>query len=137
MKFLQWSKDGGPESNVEGFFIIEIKWLFSIAILRFNEGMREDFHSHDFNAVTLPISGDMEEQSLGEHSTWRTETEVKPYVNWKWKLTRKTKIHRVKVNKTGYCLTLRGKWGKTWWEYNRKTHELKLLGHGRKILRLI
>lgn len=137
MKFLQWSKDGGPESNVEGFFIIEIKGLFSIAILRFNEGMRETFHSHAFDAVTLPVSGDMEEQSLVGDILRPPEVSVKRYINWKWKLTPKSKVHRVKVNKTGYCLTLRGKWGKTWWEYNRKTQEFKLLGHGRKILKTI
>ena len=49
--------DGGKDSGVTGYFLIEWKWLFSIAILKFEEGSREAYHSHAFNAYTWWISG--------------------------------------------------------------------------------
>jgi hypothetical protein len=41
MKFFCWSKDGGPDSPVEAFFLFEIKSLCSIALLKFNCDIRE------------------------------------------------------------------------------------------------
>jgi 8-oxo-dGTP diphosphatase len=61
MRFLEKTKDGGPESPVIGYFLIEIKSLFSIVLLHFG-GTREAFHSHAFNAVTLWLKGRVLEQ---------------------------------------------------------------------------
>jgi len=46
MRLFQKAKDGGPESPVDGYFLIEIKSLFSIALLKFNNGGRENYHTH-------------------------------------------------------------------------------------------
>ena len=57
MKILSKGHDGGPNSGVTGFWIIELKWLFSIVILRFNRGTREAYHTHAFNAWTWWLKG--------------------------------------------------------------------------------
>lgn len=57
--FLVKKKDGGPESPVDAYFLVELKGLFSIALLKFNKGCREAFHSHAFDAWTWFLSGDL------------------------------------------------------------------------------
>lgn len=61
MKFLFKSKDGGPDSNVVGYWLVESKKLFSIVLLCFNKGSREAFHNHAFNAISWVISGRLDE----------------------------------------------------------------------------
>lgn len=125
MKILKWSKDGGPESPVDAFFIVEIKSLFSVALLRFNKGGREAFHTHAFNAWTWFISGDLVEEDInGEFHIY--ERNILP------KITRRTKNHRVIADRTSWCITVRGTWAKTWTE-DTETHHT-VLTHGRRIL---
>ena len=59
MKFLFKAKDGGPESKVTGYWLIESKRWFSIALLRFDEGSREAFHTHAFNAISWVLWGEL------------------------------------------------------------------------------
>lgn len=123
MKFFSRSKDGGPESPVDAFFLFEIKSLCSIAILRFNEGGREAFHTHAFNALTWFISGDMVEQDVnGEFYCY--ERSIVP------KITRRSKNHRVRAFKTSWAFTIRGPWKDTWTETIDGEHIV--LTHGRK-----
>ena len=123
MKFFSRSKDGGPESPVDAFFLFEIKSLCSIAILRFNEGGREAFHTHAFNALTWFISGDMVEQDVnGEFYCY--ERSIVP------KITRRSKNHRVRAFKTSWAFTIRGPWSNTWTETIDGEHIV--LTHGRK-----
>ena len=49
MKLFKYMKDGGPESTVWGYFLIEIKSLFTIVLLHFKNGSREAYHNHAFN----------------------------------------------------------------------------------------
>ena len=96
MKILKWAKDGGPESPVDAFFIVEIKSLFSIAVLRFNYGSREAFHTHAFNAFTWFIRGDLVEQDVnGEYYVYKRS--ILP------KITRRSKNHRVIADKNSWC----------------------------------
>ena len=125
MKILKWSKDGGPESPVDAFFIVEIKSLFSVALLRFNKGGREAYHTHAFNAWTWFISGDLVEQDInGEFHIY--ERSIVP------KITRRTKNHRVVANEPSWCFTIRGPWSDTWTE-DTETHHT-VLTHGRRIV---
>jgi len=125
MKILSLAKDGGPNSPVDAFFIFEIKALCSVAILRFNEGSRETFHSHAFNALTWFICGSLQEQDIdGTIYTYRR--------SWFPKLTRRTKNHRVIALKNSICITLRGPWTKTWTEDDDTYHTV--LTHHRKIV---
>ena len=57
IKLFKKSHDGGPNSGVTGYWLIEWKLGFSIVILRFSKGSREAFHSHAFNAWTWWIKG--------------------------------------------------------------------------------
>ena len=62
MKLFFKSKDGGQESNVTGYWLIESKRFFSIVVLRFDKGSREAFHNHAFNAVSWVLKGHLMER---------------------------------------------------------------------------
>lgn len=125
MKFLRWGRDGGPKSPVWGFWFIEIKWLFSIVLLRFEGTSREAFHSHAFNALTWWLTGEVEEQFRdGTARRWRPSF-------WP-KLTRRSCFHKVEPLRRTWALSIRGPWSKTWLE--DRGGEIVVLGHGRKIV---
>lgn len=124
-KFLQLTKDGGPESPVEGFYIVEIKKLFSIVLLHFRPGVREAYHTHAFNALSWVLKGRFEEQML--NGTVRVFTpSLKP------KKTRRPTFHRVFSAGHTWVLTLRGPWARTWLEYEHG--QFTTLTNGRKVL---
>lgn len=125
MKFLTISKDGGKKSHVTGLFIIEIKSLFSIVILRFAKGTREAFHTHAFNALTWFLWG-----NVVEHHKVGTSMEWGP--SFLPKYTSRTCFHKVYANKNTYALSVRGPWKDTWKEWLPKTNEIITLTHGRK-----
>jgi hypothetical protein len=127
MKVLHFGKDGGPESNVSGFWLVEIKRWFSIALLRFDHGSREAFHSHAFNSVSWLIKGCLVEQHLNDN--------INDYHPSFWPiLTRRFTFHRVFSFNTSWVLTFRGPWAKNWQEFNPKTQELSILTNGRVIV---
>jgi hypothetical protein len=129
MKFFRRSKDGGPESPVDAFFLVEIKSLFSVALLRFNPGCREAYHTHAFNAWTWFISGELLEEHLDEDG-WVNYSFYKRSL--RPKVTLRSRNHRVIADKTSWCLTVRGPWAKTWTE-DTDTHHT-VLTHGRRIV---
>lgn len=57
MRVLSYRKDGGPLSKSWGLFIIEIKSAFSVVLLRFENGTREAYHTHAFNATSWVLRG--------------------------------------------------------------------------------
>lgn len=120
-------KDGGPDSPVDAYFLIEVKGLFSLAILKFREGRRESFHSHAFNALTWFIAGDLEEETLDGIKT-KYKRSLLP------KVTKKQNMHRVKAFRDSWCITLRGPWGECWSEYNEDTNEVTILTNSRKVV---
>lgn len=80
MKLFFKSKDGGPKSNVTGYWLIECKTLFSIVLLRFSEGTRESYHNHAFNAVSWVLSGALYEKEInteGKLGKWYLRS-IKP-----------------------------------------------------------
>lgn len=125
MKFFKKVKDGGPESPVDAYFLFEIKSLMSVAILKFNKGSREAFHTHAFHALTWFIKGDLVEEDInGEFHIY--ERGILP------KVTRRSKNHRVIALADSWCFTIRGPWSKTWTEdTDEKT---TVLTHGRKVV---
>lgn len=56
MKILFKGKDGGPESNVTGYWLFESKRFGSIVLLRFDKGSREAYHNHAFNALSWVLN---------------------------------------------------------------------------------
>ena len=127
MRFMEKSKDGGPESPVDGYFVIEIKSLFSIAVLKFNKGCREAFHNHAFDALTWFLSGDMVEEDVnGDLLPYRKS--LLP------KVTKREKMHRVIANQDSWAVTVRGPWSNYWKEYDKKEDKETTLTHGRRVV---
>lgn len=127
MKLFSWGTDGGKDSGVTGFWFFEFKWLFSIALLHFSKGTRENYHSHAFNAYSWFLSGKVEEQHLGKSSMIWTPSFFPKY-------TPRSTFHRVNALEDTYVLTFRGPWSTTWYEYDPPKEEYIELTHGRKVL---
>jgi hypothetical protein len=122
-RLLFIAPDGGKDSGVQAFFIIEWKAVFSIAILRFNKGSREAYHNHAFHALTWWLKGKVTEQKI--------TGELKEYTpSFIPKFTSRSNFHKVNAHKTTYALTIRGPWKDTWEEYRKGM--LITLTHGRK-----
>jgi hypothetical protein len=127
MKFFKKMRDGGPESPVIGYFLVEIKSLFSIVLLHFG-GTREAFHSHAFNAVTLWLRGAVVEHVAG--SIWCER--CKRWSAGQVKYTPRNLMHRILPVTDAWAISFRGPWAKTWQEY--RAGEYVTLTHGRKIV---
>lgn len=136
MKLLHVGKDGGPESNVTGYWLIEWKRLFSIALLRFSNGTRDSFHSHAFNSVSWLLSGELEEQTLREDDAPHYDVQfhnpsLLPII------TRRSHFHRVKSWGTSWVLTFRGPWAKEWKEFDPGASVESVLANGRRVVKKI
>lgn len=127
MKFLSVSKDGGPESHVTAYWLVEIKGLFSIALLKFEPGSRNEFHSHAFNSVSWLLKG-----CLGETMRERPLSCFYFYPSFLPIVTLRSTFHKVTSIGRSWVLTFRGPWSKTWKEYLPETDEDITLTHGRK-----
>lgn len=127
MKFFHYGKDGGPESTVHGFWFVEIKSLFSVALLRFSNGSREAYHSHAFNSKSWVLTGSLREEMLaGEHKTYKPS--LRPVSTF-----RET-CHRVISEGVSWVFTVRGPWSKTWYEIDPSKNTFTNLTHGRKVV---
>jgi hypothetical protein len=118
--------DGGKESGVTGYFLIEWKPVFSVGILHFSEGSREAYHNHAFNALTFWLSGHVLEKKItGEETNYKGFSFFPKY-------TKRTNCHKVIGIKPSLALTVRGNWTKTWYEIR---DDIKLtLKHSRIIV---
>jgi hypothetical protein len=138
MKFLETTKDGGAESTVWAHWLVEIKSLFSVALLRFEDGTRDAFHSHAFDCVSWVLRGELQEEVIREGH------EVLPYPAVVHRpallpiITRRSTYHRVRSVGRTWVLTFRGPWSKTWREAVPDGHggyAERTLTHGRKEVR--
>ncbi len=129
MKILTVRKDGGGLSRVWGFFLIEVKSLFTIALLLFKDGSREAYHSHAFNAVSWCIKG-----MLLEHNLDGSITRYTP--SWRPIYTPRKRFHKVVSYGNTYVITFRGPWVDTWKEYLPDLKKFVKLTHGRKVVEL-
>ncbi len=127
MLFFKKRCDGGKVSNVTGYWVIEIKKLFSIVILKFEPSHRENYHSHAFNALTIWIKGEVLEERLDTK-----ENTIFKAGNIKY--TPRTNVHKIHCKKTAWCISFRGPWCNTWIEYNKRNNKYITLTHGRVIL---
>lgn len=125
MKFMSHGKDGGPESTVWGLWFVEIKSLFSVALLRFEGNSREAYHSHAFNCLSWVLKGKLVENHLAGDVEEHTPS-LLPVV------TKRETFHMVHSCGTTYVLTFRGPWSKTWRE--NIDGEFHTLTHGRKVV---
>jgi len=114
--------DGGAASGVTGYFIVEIKSLFSIVLLHFSPGSREAYHSHAFNAVTIWVWGRVKEHLLsGETLGWKAG---------RIKYTPRDNFHKVEALTHAWALCFRGPWVDYWQE--SRSGQLVILTHGRQ-----
>lgn len=110
MKFLFKSKDGGSESTVTGYWLIEAKNLFSVVILCFDGESREAYHTHAFDAFSWVLRGGLTEFIWKGPST-KYVPSLMPIV------TKREVCHKVRSNKgKTWVLSLRGPWKNTWKE---------------------
>ena len=116
MRFLEVTKDGGPESPVIGLFVIEIKSLFSVVLLKFG-GTRENFHSHAFNAWTIWLKGAVMEV-IRPASGNPTLLNLRRWKAGDIKFTSRDTMHKVLPEGSAWALSFRGPWSKTWKEYD-------------------
>ena len=132
MKLFYRGKDGGPESKVTGYWLIEWKKGFSIALLKFDEGSRESYHTHAFNAISWVLKGKLLEHRRYPEDKQSSREYTPSFLPFK---TTRDNFHRVfGIGKTSWALTFRGPWIDTWKEYLPKTKENLTLAHGRTIV---
>jgi hypothetical protein len=115
--------DGGKDSGVTAYFLIEWKILFSIGILHFKKGTREAYHNHAFNAITWWIKGMVTEMKLNG-----TNKKYRP--SFIPKYTSRENFHKVRAYRDTYAITFRGRWKDVWNE--SRNGEIVKLTHGRK-----
>lgn len=122
MRLFEKSYDGGKDSGVTGYFLVEIKPLFSIVLLRFSKGTRDAFHNHAFNALTIWLKGSVREHMLnGDTHEWKAG---------QFKFTPRENFHKVEALETTWALCFRGPWIKYWNE--SRFGKLFTLTHGRR-----
>ena len=125
MRLLFWGKDGGAESTVWGFWPVEIKSLFSVALLVFEDGSREAYHTHAFNSVSWVLRGRLTEYIIKSQETNLYNPSFKPII------TKRDTFHKVRSIGRTYVLTFRGPWSDTWQEYRQRENKHVTLTHGR------
>ena len=130
MKFFKKMKDGGAESTVTGYWLVEIKSLFSVVLVKFEGVSREAYHEHAFNCVNWLIKGKLFEQRLPttdggfNYARWY-------YPSWRPFTIRRNDFHKVDSCGTSWVLSFRGPWSKTWREYLPNEKRYRTLTHGR------
>lgn len=130
MRFMKIMKDGGPLSKVTGCFLVEIKCLFSIVVLRFDDGARDAYHTHAFNAVSWVLKGTLIEDVLAGDD-YEYPASFVPI----W--TPRDRFHKVISRGTTWAISFRGPWAQTWREYipqNAPGNRFVTLTHGRKVV---
>lgn len=136
MKLLRKAKDGGPNSTVTGYWLIEWKRFFSIVLLRFSDGSRDEFHDHAFHSLNWILSGKTWEMILDrvglDGSTSGHTIERGP--GFKPVFTARRRMHRVVSDGTTWVLSIRGPWSRTWQEFDPNTGKFSTMTHGRKII---
>jgi hypothetical protein len=129
VKLFSYGKDGGPNSTVWGYWLIEWKSLFSIALLCFENGSREAYHSHAFNAISWLLKGRLFEMEVSDVDNFPYQAGT-IYTPSLWPIvTPRKKFHKVRSTGRSWVLTFRGPWNDTWQEHI--DGEEIILTHGR------
>src|SRR5690606_13757696 len=109
MKFFRKAKDGGPKSTGTGYWLCEIKSLFCIVLLKFEDGSRDEYHDHAFNSWNWILGGgEVDEEFIDPSLNQTLRCRLKPY------FTGRTRMHRVRSRGTTWVFSIRGPWAKTW-----------------------
>lgn len=133
MKLFYKAKDGGSESNVTGYWLIEWKPVFSVVLLRFDRGSREAFHSHAFHAVSWILRGRLREHALDSGNA--VINILLP--SWLPVFTPRDRLHKVygEAEHT-WVLSFRGPWLDNWKGVFPEKNKTVILTHGRKEIKV-
>lgn len=127
MKLFSKGKDGGPESTVTGYWLIEWKRLFSIVLLKFEGASREAYHNHAFNSVSWLLKGELMEYTRGDDPNCILYSpHIVPI------RTYRETLHKVNSNGISWVLSFRGPWVDSWNEITEVGEQT--LVSGRKII---
>jgi hypothetical protein len=127
-RLLTTTKDGGPDSHVWAYWLIAWKSLFSVVLLRFEDGSREAYHTHAFNCVSWVLRGWLIESVFGRGKP------IHYHGSWRPVFTRRNTMHRVSSVGRTWVLSFRGPWAETWKDLDTKTGTVRLLTHGRRVV---
>lgn len=122
MRFFSKAPDGGKDSGLTGYYLIEIKSLFSIVILDFKKGTRDNYHNHAFNAWTFWLKGTVIEYHLNGVT--------KIFTGGMFKKTPRSTFHKIEPWGRAWAISFSGPW-KNYWNESRKG-DIVTLTHGRK-----
>lgn len=123
MKILSVSKDGGPFSRVWAYWLVEAKRLLSVALLRFEDGSRDAYHTHAFNSISWVLTGALREEHKDGHTNFYLP-------DWRPVVTTRDTNHKVTSIGRSWVLTVRGPWVDAWEETD--ANGVTRLTHGRK-----
>jgi hypothetical protein len=129
MKLLTLMKDGGPESRVWGYWLIEWKKLFSVVLLHFKDGSREAYHSHAFNSISWVLRGKLTEDRLAKKDL-RIFSVYLPSLRPIW--TSRNNMHKITSTGNTWVLSFRGPWADRWQEFLPAENRFVTLTNGRK-----
>lgn len=134
MKLFKKMKDGGPESTVTGYWLIEAKKLFSVVLLHFSDGSRDAYHSHAFNSISWVLKGKLTEYRLLNPYRDGVEAIVTEYLpSLKRIFTGRDNYHKVVSTGSTWVLSFRGPWD-DWWQEIYPEGGWVTLTHGREVL---
>jgi len=121
-------KDGGPESTVTGYWLVEMKRLLSVALVRFDGQSREAFHTHAFDAVSWVLRGSLTETFI-DGRVVKHKPSLLPFV------TKRSDFHKVDSDApVSWAITFRGPWVRKWREFIPASQRFLTLTSGRKIV---
>lgn len=124
MRFLEVNKDGGPLSNAWAYWMIEIKPLFSIVLLKFVGRTREAYHTHAFHSISWLLKGKLVEE-FKDGSPKKVHTpSIVPII------TTRSNFHKVSSDEVSWVISFRGPWENEWLENTDADGTYKLT-HGR------
>lgn len=126
MKFFCKSKDGGPESTVTAYTLIEIKSVFSIILLKFEGLSRDVYHTHAFDCISWVLKGKLVEYLCdGIFIPRKYRPSILPVI------TRRETYHKVDSVGTTWVISFRGSWKDSWKEFFPHRQTERTLTHGR------
>jgi hypothetical protein len=134
VKLFSYGKDGGPESTVWGYWLIEWKRLFSVALLCFEDGSREAFHTHAFSSVSWVLKGQLCEETIIGPPEYGIRLYLPYLPGLKPIFTSRRRLHKVSSVGRTWVLTFRGPWAKTWQEWLPKQRRFVTLTNGRQLV---
>lgn len=133
MKFFKKMKDGGAESTVTGYWLVEIKHLFSIVLVKFEGRSRQAYHSHAFHCINWLLKGQLIEDRMWHHNIIQINTQEHLYKpSWKPFFIFRNDMHKVDSEGTSWVLSIRGPWAKYWHEWLPSENRYRRLTWGRQ-----